>query len=142
MALWKKILIWFGVAFGLCIIFICILYFSLKNIQLPQMTSGQYDLTKITVFSGSKEELVNDSFSEELFIVVKDDSIESHSGQEGLKEGAYNYVLSNDELLIYFDDDEGALFCAGFYSNNTIRIFIKTDETTYYYYYVLKSEAA
>lgn len=138
MAWWKKTLIWTAVALGICVIIFYIFYYITTHYEIPSMTLGQYNLTKVAKKISGEETVVEEYTSGEYYIIVKEDlSLESHSSTKGIaeNESGYNYFLHGDELVIFLPTDDADIVYTGHYNNGLIKISYVQDDIEYVFYY-------
>lgn len=138
MAWWKKTLIWTAVALGICVIIFYIFYYITTHYEIPSMTLGQYNLTKVAKNISGEETAIEEYTSGEYYIIVKEDlSLESHSSTKGIaeNEGGYNYFLHGDELVIFLPTDDADIVYTGHYNSGLIKISYVQDDIEYVFYY-------
>lgn len=138
MAWWKKTLIWTTVALGICVIIFYIFYYITTHYEIPSMTLGQYNLTKVAKKISGEETVVEEYTSGEYYIIVKEDlSLESHSSTKGIaeNESGYNYFLHGDELVIFLPTDDADIVYTGHYNSDLIKISYVQDDIEYVFYY-------
>lgn len=138
MAWWKKTLIWTAVALGICVIIFYIFYYITTHYEIPSMTLGQYNLTKVAKKISGEETVVEEYTSGEYYIIVKEDlSLESHSSTRGIaeNESGYNYFLHGDELVIFLPTDDADIVYTGHYNSDLIKISYVQDDIEYVFYY-------
>lgn len=138
MAWWKKTLIWTAVALGICVIIFYIFYYITTHYEIPNMTLGQYNLTKVAKKISGEEMVVEEYTSGEYYIIIKEDlSLESHSSTKGIveNESGYNYFLHGDELVIFLPTDDADIVYTGHYNSDLIKISYVQDDIEYVFYY-------
>lgn len=138
MAWWKKTLIWTAVALGICVIIFYIFYYITTHYEIPSMTLGQYNLTKVAKKISGEETVVEEYTSGEYYIIIKEDlSLESHSSTKGIaeNESGYNYFLHGDELVIFLPTDDADIVYTGHYNDGLIKISYVQDDIEYVFYY-------
>lgn len=138
MALWKKVLIWLAVAFGILLIVFFLFYYTLSNINFASIETGRYELYRISRTENGETTVLEEYETSELYLDITDEGdITSHSGEVGVKEreGGYNYFLHGEELLIFLPTDEGEIAYTGIYREGKISISIDSENFTTHYFY-------
>lgn len=125
-------------ALGICVIIFYIFYYITTHYEIPSMTLGQYNLTKVAKKISGEETVVEEYTSGEYYIIVKEDlSLESHSSTKGIaeNESGYNYFLHGDELVIFLPTDDADIVYTGHYNSDLIKISYVQDDIEYVFYY-------
>lgn len=140
MAWWKKFLIYISVAIGILLIAFFILLALISNYEIPEMTHGRYNLTKVTQTSGADEILIEEFFDGQYYITIGEDlEIISTSADKGIIENevGYNYFLHSKELIIFYQTEDADIYCYGYYyeSDQQIKVYFSESGVTYNYYY-------
>lgn len=138
MALWKKVLIWLGVALGILLLVFFLFYYVISNINFASIETGRYELYRISRTENGETTVLEEFDNGEFYLNITDGGdIDSHSGEHGIKEreGGYNYFLHGDEVLIFLPNDDGDIAYTGIYKSGKIRISIVSENYTTHYFY-------
>lgn len=117
-----------------------ILFALISNYEIPEMTHGRYNLTKVTQTSSEDEILVEEFADGQYYITVGEDlEIISASADKGIIENevGYNYILHSKELIIFLQTEGADIYCYGYYyeSDQQIKVHFSNGDATYNYYY-------
>ncbi len=137
MALWKKLLIIFGIFVCISVVLMLVLYSTLKDFSPTTIPSGEYVLTNISKIEEEEIKVVEEFSDKTYYVSVENGELISHSKDKGIIENPANYfvILIGKEVGVYNNDEEGTLAYTGNYSDKTLYIYQTIENVSYIFVY-------